>query len=962
MNISIIIPAYNAGKIIDRCLRALIDQLKEKSDWEIIVVDDGSTDNTKDQIRKFPEVEYLHQENKGSAAARNLGIRESKGEIILFIDADCEPTATWVEEMIKPFSDSAVMAVKGAYLTNQKSLVARLTQIEFEERYAKMKKADSIDFVDTYSAAFRKQALQQTGIFDEELKMSMDAELAFRVDKAGFKIVFNPQAKVYHQHPSNWKVYWKKKFWRAYWRMDVYKKYPKKIIKDSYTPQTLKFQIITLNLFLASLIFLPFIPIIKYLLYTELAAFLILSSPLILRAFKKGLLEGITMPIFLIGRSLALGLGILQYFNVIKEIRSFLIFILVSLVLILPSLFAGGRDAIARFILLFSILPLALLTIRLKKKTRLGSYLSWTNPFLPLALFVLLAGLSAVYSLAWAVSLNGFIYWLFYLLLFWVVLNLIDSIEKAYQVSYVIILTGSILSLIGLFFFAQSHVFHYLRLISTFYYHNPFGGFLLMVIPFSLIFFFITKNKKIVYLLGINCTILLTSLVLTHSRGSWVAISIPILIITILLGKNLKKVFWYRFIILAIAVSLASLGLRLLKSEQAQSISSDLEATYSVANSQGNAYEARINFFQSAYNMFRANPVLGTGNDTYRLVSSQYQEDARYYSVDPHNIVLKTMAELGVLGMAVFIWFALTVLYLFYKLVRQFKVDSPISFLALAAGSGLLGAMIHNLMDFDWQYPSNIILFVILLAILQRLYGLSIEQKIKKHSIKRLLIRNTVLALVALFVAFYGTTQLWANVKYTDYQAARDSGEVKSATDSLNRAVRYSPYDYNYYFLLADLAYRQNEEKDIVTNHLAKVQCLNSCHAPTYNILARQAVGEGDNQLASEYYFEAIACNPLEPAYYFDLAKITFYEKKYEEVITLADQVIAYYPLSVWQSTIWVNPNRLKIKNTIAELYIVSAVSQLNLGNQEDARLRLEKSLEYNPDNQNSRQILDDIK
>jgi glycosyltransferase involved in cell wall biosynthesis len=121
-----------------------MNQTVGREKYEVIVVDDGSTDETKDIVAKYP-VRYIHQQNRGPAAARNNGVNHAQGEIVLFTDADCEPEPTWIEEMIKPLNDNQVVGVKGAYKTRQKELVARLVQIEYEHKYERMKKFKNID-------------------------------------------------------------------------------------------------------------------------------------------------------------------------------------------------------------------------------------------------------------------------------------------------------------------------------------------------------------------------------------------------------------------------------------------------------------------------------------------------------------------------------------------------------------------------------------------------------------------------------------------------------------------------------------------------------------------------------------------------------------------------------------------------------------------------------------------------
>jgi len=315
---SIIIPAYNASNTIGKCLYSLLNQSIPKERYEIIVVDDGSTDGTAEIIKNLP-IRYLWQHNQGPATARNRGANEAKGEIILFTDADCVPEYNWIEEMVKPFNDPEVMAVKGAYKTQQKALTARFAQIEFEERFEMLKKAETIDMVDTYSAAYRKSVFLSFGGFDPSFPVANneDTELSYKMSKAGYKMVFKPDAIVYHlNHPDSLKKYTRLKFWRGYWKMMVYKRYPEKMLKDSYTPQSLKLQIMFTFLSLITLPFLSFPPnLLSYLSLGAMIFFLLTILPFVTLALKRDFQVGILSPFFLFLRALSLGLGIIWGIN-----------------------------------------------------------------------------------------------------------------------------------------------------------------------------------------------------------------------------------------------------------------------------------------------------------------------------------------------------------------------------------------------------------------------------------------------------------------------------------------------------------------------------------------------------------------------------------------------------------------------------------------------------------------------
>ncbi|QWR78565.1 glycosyltransferase [Candidatus Magnetomonas plexicatena] len=318
---SVIVPAFNAEKTIKDCITALTEQSFNKDDYEIIVVDDGSTDKTAEIIQTLP-VKYISKPNGGPASARNLGAKEAKGEIILFTDSDCVATPEWLAEMLKPFSDLTVKAVKGVYRTPLKSLTARFAQIEFEERYEMLKKAPSIDMIDTYSAAFRKDVFEHVGGFDESFPVANneDTELSYKLSSMGLKMVFNPDAIVNHLgHPDSVLRYAKLKFWRGYWRMAVYKRFPGKMVKDTYTPQTLKVQILAL---FGTLFSLPLIPLFWHT-YLDMPAvfvalvsffgFLAVTLPFMLFSLKRDMLVGLLSPLFIALRAASIGTGVLYY-------------------------------------------------------------------------------------------------------------------------------------------------------------------------------------------------------------------------------------------------------------------------------------------------------------------------------------------------------------------------------------------------------------------------------------------------------------------------------------------------------------------------------------------------------------------------------------------------------------------------------------------------------------------------
>ena len=241
-----VVPAYNADGSIESLLIALEHQDMPRDQYQIIVVDDGSVDGTAELVVSFPDVVLLKQRNRGPAAARNYGAREAQGSIVVFTDSDCVPNSDWLRQMVTPMSDSEVVGVKGAYCTGQSSLISRFIQAEYEDKYRRMAGQDSIDFIDTYSAAYRRDLFLKYQGFDEDFPVASaeDVEFSFRLADDGLRMIFNPEAVVYHHFEDTLWGYVGKKLKNGFWRLVAVSRHPGKAIRDSHTPQVQKVQIL----------------------------------------------------------------------------------------------------------------------------------------------------------------------------------------------------------------------------------------------------------------------------------------------------------------------------------------------------------------------------------------------------------------------------------------------------------------------------------------------------------------------------------------------------------------------------------------------------------------------------------------------------------------------------------------------------------------------------------------------
>jgi glycosyltransferase involved in cell wall biosynthesis len=138
MKVSVVIPAYNAQQTIAEAVEQSVAQAKGPMEVEVVVVDDGSVDDTA-KIAESAGATVIKQENAGPAAARNRGWKSATGQVICFTDSDCVPMSGWLENLLDGFRDRQVGAVAGSYeIANTGSWLAHWVHQEIMERHKRM--------------------------------------------------------------------------------------------------------------------------------------------------------------------------------------------------------------------------------------------------------------------------------------------------------------------------------------------------------------------------------------------------------------------------------------------------------------------------------------------------------------------------------------------------------------------------------------------------------------------------------------------------------------------------------------------------------------------------------------------------------------------------------------------------------------------------------------------------------
>ncbi len=232
--VSLVIPARNAGKTLGACLESVAGLLADRKREEILLVDDGSTDDTAERAAGFPGVRVIRTEQQGRGAARNVGWLAAKSPIIWFIDADCVAEPDALERLLGHFEDPRVAAVGGSYGNMRPdSLVACLIHQEIVERHRRMPVA--VNYLATYNVAFRRQSLERLDGFDEHFLRAQDTELSYRALAAGGQLRFERHSRVKHFHATSLRRYLRAQREQGYWRMWLYFAYPNRAGGDAYS-------------------------------------------------------------------------------------------------------------------------------------------------------------------------------------------------------------------------------------------------------------------------------------------------------------------------------------------------------------------------------------------------------------------------------------------------------------------------------------------------------------------------------------------------------------------------------------------------------------------------------------------------------------------------------------------------------------------------------------------------------
>jgi cellulose synthase/poly-beta-1,6-N-acetylglucosamine synthase-like glycosyltransferase len=237
--VSVVVPTYNAQGTIGPLIESLLHL--DYPGYEIVIVNDGSKDNTREIVERYP-VRLINQGNRGASAARGTGLRAATGDIVAYVDSDVAVTPDWLRALVEPFSDPTVGATTGrtVFLRDEKC-TSWMRSMDIERRNAGRHTFTRL--ANGPNSAFRRSLLLEVGGFDATWYHAEDTEVSYRIWQRGYRIRYVPGAIVHHVPEGNWRTFYRKRYRDAKAFTRMLRRYSRSaILEDDFVTLGMKIQ------------------------------------------------------------------------------------------------------------------------------------------------------------------------------------------------------------------------------------------------------------------------------------------------------------------------------------------------------------------------------------------------------------------------------------------------------------------------------------------------------------------------------------------------------------------------------------------------------------------------------------------------------------------------------------------------------------------------------------------------
>lgn len=327
--VTIIVPIKNEEKYIIQCLDSLLKQTFPQENYEILVIDGMSTDNTREIVNNYIQnnnninIKMFDNPKKIAPTAMNIGLKNAKGDVIIRIDGHSYVSSDFIEQNLIALSNTDAACVGGPIEAIASDIISKAISFAMMSPFgvgnALFRYSKEPCYVDTLAfGAYIKDIFNRIGLFDEELVRNQDDELNYRLIKSGLKIFLTPKIKSYYYNRSSLKKLWSQYFQYGFWKVRVIQKHGRPASLRHLVPMTfiltLIFPII-ISVFYTKIIWVTITILILYLLANLLFTFKI--------CLVKGIQYLFLLPIVFAILHFSYGLGFISgllYFYFVKPL------------------------------------------------------------------------------------------------------------------------------------------------------------------------------------------------------------------------------------------------------------------------------------------------------------------------------------------------------------------------------------------------------------------------------------------------------------------------------------------------------------------------------------------------------------------------------------------------------------------------------------------------------------------
>jgi Lipid A core - O-antigen ligase and related enzymes len=588
-----------------------------------------------------------------------------------------------------------------------------------------------------------------------------------------------------------------------------------------------------------------------------------------------------------------------------SNVLNILIFVFSLVPIAFTAFFQGGYFQWETY--LTFLLSLPAISLFAYKKFVKGEPLKGSGVELGVFLFLLMSFISLFFTVYFFATLTEFYKIVLYVFLFYIAIDTVSNelmfrvaLNFILGVSFVLSLLG-FLAYIGVRFNLSSSFFKYLinngfvqglAVTSTLQYANTFGGFLLLPLFIAAGFVLNEKGifKKIIY--GLLLLFFLITLILTQSRGALLVFAISVVVFMLLLPKREKIISL--FVLLAVALTggvLFIIKRNVIVSYLGTLISKiQIFVNFFLKGQYDPSLGSRVYMVKDAFKILKDYPIFGTGLGTYQYIYAKYRS-VYVFSKFPHSILFQYLPEIGIVGVSIFIYLAISLF------VRGIKSLRSRNILKIGHFVGLFAIFLHALIDFDWSLMFLPMVFFFFFGVLfsqDEPHYITFVCPVRKFFFDRVFKKkekvvtkrkedselNRVFSLVVVFIIVFVILLFQFLSSNIDRLALENANRVpveKTIAD-LKSAVLFNPLDAKPHYDLAHFMYQvvfpqsqtQNNLNDIVSEYNAAIRRCPKFFL--YHFELGKLLYQTGNKSCIDEFKKTIDLNPLDPGAHASLA------------------------------------------------------------------------------------------